>query len=145
MGKDIFFVYLEQGNFPAMGLRRLRKQELVQNALSVLTQLELQVSVGKEYCFMNGPYLARRSSNVVEQDTKSNAFCACQIWGHWTLALVKDNFYNLIFCPLWLLVLVTTFFSLFSLCWLRYFLKPHPSLTFPGLHTQLYLQLEVWV
>lgn len=65
-----------------MDLRRLRKQELVRNALRVLTQPELQVSVGKRYCFMNGPYLAKRSRDIAEQDNKSKVFCFCQISEH---------------------------------------------------------------
>jgi len=64
-----------------MDLRRLRKQELVRNALGVLTQPELQVSVGKAYCLVNGPYLARRSSDIAEQDSRSKVFCSCQISG----------------------------------------------------------------
>lgn len=102
MGKDFLSAW------PAMDLRRLRKQELVRNALEVLTQPELQVSVGKGYCFMNGQYLARGSSDVVEQESKSKVFCSCQILEHRTLGLVEDNFYNSIFCFLWLLVLMTS-------------------------------------
>lgn len=64
-----------------MDLRRLREQELVRSALGVLTQPELQVSVGKGYCFMKGLYLARRSSDIAEQDSKSKVVF-CQISGH---------------------------------------------------------------